>query len=57
MTGGIVGRICGAITFTPVIFTAHGWTFSGGYSKVSLQENNKSENPPPAQQLRQNEVR
>lgn len=33
MTGGIVGRICGFITKTPVIFTAHGWTFSGGYSK------------------------
>ena len=32
MTGGIVGRICGFITKTPVIFTAHGWTFSGGYS-------------------------
>lgn len=36
MTGGIVGRICGALTFTPTIFTAHGWTFSGGYSKPKL---------------------
>ena len=33
MTGGIVGRICGFIKKVPVIFTAHGWTFSGGYSK------------------------
>lgn len=36
MTGGIVGRICGALTKTPVIFTAHGWTFSGGYSKLKV---------------------
>lgn len=36
MTGGIVGRICGALTFTPTVFTAHGWTFSGGYSKPKL---------------------
>ena len=32
-TGGIVGRICGALTFTPVIFTAHGWAFTDGISK------------------------
>ena len=36
MTGGIVGRICGFLTHIPVIFTAHGWTFSGGYSKPKL---------------------
>ena len=36
MTGGIVGRICGFLTKTPVIFTAHGWTFSGGYSKPKI---------------------
>ena len=36
MTGGIVGRICGFLTKTPVIFTAHGWTFSGGYSKTKI---------------------
>ncbi len=36
MTGGIVGRICGFLTRTPVIFTAHGWTFSGGYSKAKI---------------------
>lgn len=36
MTGGIVGRICGSLSFTPVVFTAHGWTFSGGYSNVKL---------------------
>lgn len=32
-TGGIVGRICGAITGIPVIFTAHGWAFTDGISK------------------------
>ena len=32
-TGGIVGRICGALTFKPVIFTAHGWAFTDGISK------------------------
>lgn len=32
-TGGIVGRICGAITRIPVIFTAHGWAFTDGISK------------------------
>lgn len=32
-TGGIVGRICGALTFTPVIFTAHGWAFTDGISQ------------------------
>lgn len=32
-TGGIVGRICGALTFTPVIFTVHGWAFTDGISK------------------------
>lgn len=32
-TGGIVGRICGAITGVPVIFTAHGWAFTDGISK------------------------
>lgn len=32
-TGGIVGRICGALSFTPVIFTAHGWAFTDGISK------------------------
>ena len=36
MTGGIVGRVCGALSNIPVIFTAHGWTFSGGYSKPKL---------------------
>lgn len=36
MTGGIVGRVCGFLTNTQVIFTAHGWTFSGGYSKPKL---------------------
>lgn len=36
MTGGLVGRICGALSNIPVIFTAHGWTFSGGYSKGKL---------------------
>lgn len=29
-TGGIIGRICGALTFKPVIFTAHGWAFTDG---------------------------
>lgn len=29
-TGGIIGRICGALTNTPVIFTAHGWAFTNG---------------------------
>lgn len=29
-TGGIIGRICGALTETPVIFTAHGWAFTNG---------------------------
>jgi len=33
MTGGVVGRICGFLTGTPVIFTAHGWTFAADYSK------------------------
>lgn len=32
-TGGIVGRICGVLSFTPVIFTAHGWAFTDGISK------------------------
>ena len=32
-TGGIVGRICGALSYTPVIFTAHGWAFTDGISK------------------------
>lgn len=32
-TGGIVGRICGALSSTPVIFTAHGWAFTDGISK------------------------
>lgn len=32
-TGGIVGRICGALSFTPVIFTAHGWAFTDGILK------------------------
>lgn len=32
-TGGIVGRICGAIRGIPVIFTAHGWAFTDGISK------------------------
>lgn len=32
-TGGIIGRICGALAFTPVIFTAHGWAFTDGISK------------------------
>ena len=32
-TGGIVGRICGALSFTHVIFTAHGWAFTDGISK------------------------
>lgn len=31
-TGGIVGRICGALSNTPVIFTAHGWAFTDGIS-------------------------
>lgn len=29
-TGGIVGRICGFLTRTPVIYTAHGWAFTNG---------------------------
>lgn len=29
-TGGIIGRICGFLTKTPVIFTAHGWAFTNG---------------------------
>ena len=29
-TGGIIGRICGFLTETPVIFTAHGWAFTNG---------------------------
>ena len=32
-TGGMIGRICGALTFTPVIFTAHGWAFTDGIHK------------------------
>lgn len=32
-TGGIIGRLCGALTFKPVIFTAHGWAFTDGISK------------------------
>lgn len=32
-TGGIVGRICGALMFKPVIFTAHGWAFTDGISR------------------------
>lgn len=32
-TGGIVGRICGFLSNTPVIFTAHGWAFTDGISK------------------------
>lgn len=36
MTGGIVGRVCGSLAKVPVIFTAHGWTFSGGYLKLKL---------------------
>ena len=32
-TGGIIGRISGFITRTPVIFTAHGWAFTDGISK------------------------
>lgn len=36
MTGGIVGRVSGALTKIPVIFTAHGWTFSGGYSAPKI---------------------
>lgn len=33
-TGGIIGRICGTLTFKPVIFTAHGWAFTDGISKA-----------------------
>ena len=29
-TGGIVGRVCGALMRVPVIFTAHGWAFTEG---------------------------
>ncbi len=29
-TGGIIGRVCGVLTKTPVIFTAHGWAFTNG---------------------------
>lgn len=36
MTGGIVGRVCGGLSNLPVIFTAHGWTFSGGYSRPKI---------------------
>lgn len=32
-TGGIVGRLCGFLSNTPVIFTAHGWAFTDGISK------------------------
>lgn len=32
-TGGVIGRICGVLTGTPVIFTAHGWAFTDGISK------------------------
>ena len=32
-TGGIIGRLCGFITRTPIIFTAHGWAFTDGISK------------------------
>ena len=32
-TGGIIGRICGFISGTPVIFTVHGWAFTDGISK------------------------
>lgn len=32
-TGGIVGRICGFLSKTPVIFTAHGWAFTNGIAK------------------------
>lgn len=32
-TGGIIGRICGFLTKTPVIFTAHGWAYTDGISK------------------------
>ena len=32
-TAGIVGRICGVLSSTPVIFTAHGWAFTDGISK------------------------
>lgn len=32
-TGGIIGRISGLLTYTPVIFTAHGWAFTDGISK------------------------
>lgn len=32
-TAGIVGRICGFLTGTPVIFTAHGWAFTSGTNK------------------------
>ena len=33
-TGGIVGRICGALMRVPVIFTAHGWAFTEGVPKA-----------------------
>ena len=29
-TGGIIGRICGALTSIPTVFTAHGWAFTNG---------------------------
>ena len=29
-TGGIIGRVCGFLTKTPVIFTVHGWAFTDG---------------------------
>ena len=32
-TGGVIGRVCGVLTCTPVIFTAHGWAFTDGISK------------------------
>lgn len=32
-TAGIVGRICGFLTGTPVVFTAHGWAFTSGTNK------------------------
>lgn len=32
-TAGIVGRISGFLTRTPVVFTAHGWAFTSGTNK------------------------
>ena len=32
-TAGIVGRISGFLTRTPVVFTVHGWAFTSGTNK------------------------